>query len=75
MAGRGAGTLPPMTDDATPYPEPPADADAAWLPRLAGRTVRTTLPGGDLEIAWRPDGRVDMTGPAVESFRGTYAPS
>ena len=52
-----------------------AVAVAAAAAGLAGRTVRTTLPGGDLEIAWRPDGRVDMTGPAVESFRGTYAPS
>jgi diaminopimelate epimerase len=25
--------------------------------------VAVTLPGGDLQIAWRPDGRVVMTGP------------
>jgi diaminopimelate epimerase len=36
------------------------------------RAVTVTLPGGPLEIEWRADGRIIMTGPAAESFRGTF---
>jgi diaminopimelate epimerase len=36
------------------------------------RAVTVTLPGGPLEIEWQADGRVIMTGPAAESFRGTF---
>lgn len=38
-----------------------------------GRTERNAivhLPGGDLEVDWRDDGHIYMTGPAVEVFRG-----
>ncbi len=52
-----------------------AVAVAAARAGLADRAVRVTLPGGDLDVRWRPDGGVDMTGPAVESFRGVYAPA
>lgn len=37
------------------------------------RCVTVELPGGDLVIAWERDGRVLMTGPASEVFRGTLA--
>ncbi|MCT2559732.1 diaminopimelate epimerase [Tsuneonella sp. YG55] len=39
---------------------------------IAGRTATVHLPGGPLEIEWDSDGRVLMTGPAAESFRGTF---
>jgi len=42
---------------------------------LSGRTERTILahlPGGDLELEWAEDGRVHMTGPAVEVFSGVW---
>jgi diaminopimelate epimerase len=51
-----------------------AVAVAASLAGLADRAVRVTLPGGDLQIHWRPDGRVDMTGPAVTVYEGRYRP-
>ncbi len=39
---------------------------------LAGREATVTLPGGPLEIEWGDDGRIAMTGPAAESFRGSF---
>lgn len=39
---------------------------------LADRTVEVTLPGGTLAVEWGEDGRVTMTGPAAESFRGSF---
>jgi diaminopimelate epimerase len=39
---------------------------------IQGRSVTVTLPGGPLEIEWRADNRIVMTGPATESFRGTF---
>jgi diaminopimelate epimerase len=46
---------------------------------LTGRAERgvpvvVRLLGGELEIEWAGDGRVYMTGPTVEVFRGVYAP-
>jgi diaminopimelate epimerase len=42
---------------------------------LTGRTdrdVKVTLPGGELQIRWDADSnKVFMTGPAVETFRGS----
>lgn len=35
-----------------------------------GRQMLVHLPGGDLELDWRPDNHVYMTGPAVEVFSG-----
>lgn len=38
-----------------------------------GRTKRSALvhlPGGTLQVEWRSDGHIAMTGPAVEVFRG-----
>jgi diaminopimelate epimerase len=34
------------------------------------RTVRVTLPGGDLMIDWRADDHIMMTGPAVLDYEG-----
>jgi diaminopimelate epimerase len=39
---------------------------------IEGRRATVTLPGGLLDIEWRDDGRIIMTGPAAESFRGTF---
>ena len=41
---------------------------------LTGRTAEVALDGGVLEIAWRADGHVLMTGPATTSFFGRLAP-
>ena len=39
---------------------------------LAGRSAAVELDGGSLEIAWREDGHLIMTGPAQLSFEGTF---
>jgi len=49
-----------------------ATAVAAMRRRLTGRTAKVTLPGGDLVIDWRSDNSIVMTGPATESYRGTF---
>lgn len=49
-----------------------ATAVAAIRRGLVGSPVRVTLPGGDLEIAWAPGGSILMSGPAAESYRGTF---
>ena len=49
-----------------------ATAVAAIRRGLVQSPVRVTLPGGDLEIAWAPGGTILMSGPAAESFRGTF---
>ncbi|GBR72044.1 diaminopimelate epimerase [Gluconobacter kanchanaburiensis] len=38
---------------------------------LTERTCTVTMDGGDLQITWRQDGHVLMTGPAVTVFHGT----
>jgi len=38
---------------------------------LAGRKAEVVLDGGVLEIEWRADGHVLMTGPVAVSFHGT----
>lgn len=48
-----------------------ATAIAAMRRGLVERAVTVALTGGELRIAWGPDNRITMTGPAVESFRGT----
>lgn len=40
-----------------------------------GRNVTVTVPGGDLQISWREDNHVIMTGPAEWEFSGTLDPS
>ncbi len=42
---------------------------------LTGRKAEIRLDGGPLEIEWRGDGRVLMTGPVATSFSGTLDPS
>lgn len=44
---------------------------------LTGRSARSAtvrLPGGELAVEWAEDGHVYMAGPAVEVFRGVFAP-
>ena len=49
-----------------------ASAVAAMKRGLTGRTVQVSLPGGTLAIEWNAEGRIIMTGPATESFRGSF---
>jgi diaminopimelate epimerase len=49
-----------------------ATAVSAMRRGLVRREVTVSLPGGPLLIAWGDDGRITMTGPAAESFRGTF---
>ena len=42
---------------------------------LTGRKAEMVLDGGTLEIEWRADGHVLMTGPVAVSFQGTLDPS
>ncbi|MFZ9396052.1 MAG: diaminopimelate epimerase [Erythrobacter sp.] len=49
-----------------------ATAVAAARRGLTNRDVQVKLPGGSLGISWQADGRVLMSGPATESFRGTF---
>jgi diaminopimelate epimerase len=42
---------------------------------LTGREATVVLDGGALDIAWRADGHVLMTGPVATSFRGTFDPA
>jgi diaminopimelate epimerase len=42
---------------------------------LAAREAAVELDGGVLDIAWREDGRVVMTGPVALSFEGTFDPN
>ena len=50
-----------------------AAAVAAHRRGLTGRRVAVRLDGGTLEIDWRDDGRVFMTGPVATSFSGTLS--
>jgi diaminopimelate epimerase len=53
-----------------------ATAAAAARLKRANRTVRITLPGGDLGIEWRErDDHVLMTGTATFEYEGTFDPS
>jgi diaminopimelate epimerase len=49
-----------------------AAAVAAMRRGLVHREVTVSLPGGSLLVAWGEDGRITMTGPASESFRGSF---
>ncbi len=49
-----------------------ATAVAAMRQGLVDRMVTVSLPGGDLQIEWGADDRIQMTGPATEAFRGTF---
>jgi diaminopimelate epimerase len=53
-----------------------ATAVAAARLKRTGRTVRMTLPGGELTIVWREDDdHVLMTGPAALEFEGRFDPA
>ncbi|KHK91921.1 diaminopimelate epimerase [Novosphingobium malaysiense] len=52
-----------------------ATAVGAMTRGLVDRKVTVTLPGGPLQIEWREDGEIVMTGPATESFRGSFDPA
>ena len=49
-----------------------ATAVTAMRRGLVDRQVTVALPGGELSIGWGEDGRITMTGPATESFRGDF---
>ncbi|MCH2486480.1 MAG: diaminopimelate epimerase [Erythrobacter sp.] len=49
-----------------------ATAVVAMRRGLVEREVAVELPGGELTIAWQQDGRIRMTGPATESYRGSF---
>jgi diaminopimelate epimerase len=46
---------------------------AANLRGLTGRKATLVLDGGDLEIEWRDDGHVIMSGPVATAFTGTLS--
>jgi diaminopimelate epimerase len=49
-----------------------ATAVVAMRRGLVEREVEVTLPGGPLAIGWGADNHITMTGPATESFRGSF---
>ena len=52
-----------------------ATAVAAIWRGLTERRVTVALPGGELTIEWSAEGRIRMSGPAAESFRGSFDPA
>lgn len=52
-----------------------ATAVAAMRRNLTDRDVTVHLPGGPLSIRWKEDGRIIMSGPAIEAFRGSFDPA
>ena len=40
-----------------------------------GRKLTVTVPGGDLQLEWRADDHVIMTGPAAWEFSGSFDPA
>ena len=49
-----------------------ATAVAAMRRGLVNRNVTVSLPGGRLTIEWTANNSIVMTGPATESFRGSF---
>ncbi|MBI3484133.1 MAG: diaminopimelate epimerase, partial [Acidobacteria bacterium] len=49
-----------------------ACAVAAHLAGKTGRHVRVVLERGELEVNWRDDGMVELTGPAVITVEGVF---
>ena len=49
-----------------------ATAIGAMRRGLTDHAVTVALPGGELAITWTEAGRITMTGPASESFRGSF---
>jgi len=48
---------------------------AAFRRGLTGRRAEIRLDGGTLDLEWRADGHVIMTGPVATSFTGTFDPA
>jgi diaminopimelate epimerase len=48
---------------------------AAHRRRLTDRAAGVMLDGGELEVHWRDDGHVIMTGPATLAFEGSFDPA
>ena len=65
---RGAGITPACGSGAC------AAVVAAHRRGLAERSAAVELDGGTLDITWREDGHVTMTGPAQLSFEGSFDP-
>ena len=63
---RGAGLTPACGSGAC------AALVAAHRRGLTGRAAAVLVDGGRLDIAWRDDGHVVMTGPATLSFEGSF---
>jgi diaminopimelate epimerase len=51
-----------------------AAAVAAMRKKLTDRKVTVTLPGGPLDVEWRDDNHVWMTGPVETEFEGSFDP-
>lgn len=49
-----------------------ATAVHAMRRKLVDSPVTVALPGGELVIEWQEGGPIQMTGPAAESFRGSF---
>lgn len=49
-----------------------ATAVMAMRRRLVDSSVTVALPGGELQIEWSEGGSIRMTGPATESYRGSF---
>ncbi len=52
-----------------------ATAIGAMRRGLTERRVTVALTGGELTIEWTADGHIQMSGPATESFRGSFDPA
>ena len=65
---RGAGITPACGTGAC------AALVAAQRRGLAGRRAEIVLDGGTLDVEWRGDGHVVMTGPVATSFSGSFEP-
>jgi diaminopimelate epimerase len=52
-----------------------ATAVSAARKKLTGRRVTVTLPGGSLEIEWRADDHILMTGPVELEHEGVLEPA
>jgi diaminopimelate epimerase len=65
---RGAGVTPACGSGAC------AAVVAAHRRGLADRCASVELDGGELDIAWRADNHIVMTGPAALSFEGVFDP-
>lgn len=52
-----------------------AAAVAAVRRNFSERTVEVVMDGGPLQVEWRADGTVSLTGPVATSFSGSLAPA